>query len=79
MRPHERAHPTVAAYVLGLAADDERDRFRAHLAACSPCREAWLRLRDLPPLLALAGVGGEPTAGLDAAAWERVRGHRVET
>lgn len=68
----------VAAYVLGLAADDERDRFRAHLTTCSPCRDAWLHLRDLPPLLAVAGVGGEPSAGLDAVAWERARHHRAE-
>lgn len=76
MRAHVHAQSEVATYVLGLAADGERRRFRSHLIACAPCRDAWLQLRDLPPLLALAGLGREPTTGLDAVAWERAAGCR---
>ena len=78
MRPHGWAQPSVATYVMGLAGKGERQRFRAHLVACTPCREAWLQLRDVPPLLALAAGGREPATGLDAVAWERIRSHRAE-
>lgn len=76
--PHRWAHSSVAAYVLGIDAGGTRAVFRAHLMQCEPCRAEWLQLREVPLLLARATAALGPSPGLDTAAWERIRGHRVE-
>jgi|GEM_PF-5082243 len=45
----------LAAHAFGLLEGDERDLVQAHLAKCPACRQAFDRLRTLPPLLDLAG------------------------
>src|SRR6266851_5678111 len=50
---HEELESSVAAYVLGAADAEDRDRLRAHLEACAGCRELAARLARGVSALAL--------------------------
>jgi hypothetical protein len=62
---------SIAAFVLGALEPAESAALERHLAGCAVCEAERRRLAVIPPLLDLAGEGGEaspkPPAGLEDA------------
>jgi anti-sigma-K factor RskA len=62
---HDELESSVAAYVLGAADADDRDRLRAHLEACAGCRELAARLARGVSALALEPEPVQPPKRLE--------------
>jgi hypothetical protein len=66
MTDHEDMENSIAAMLLGAADDDETASLRAHLEACSSCREVAQRLKKAADALPLSAPEAQPPARLRA-------------